>query len=79
MTMAERGSVAYKDGIEYSAAAISVDRVVDTAGCGDSYFTAFMCSFAKDENITTAMEAGHRMAAKCLSHHGAIEHEGFYL
>lgn len=79
MTMAERGSIAYKDGAEYRATAIPVEHVVDTAGCGDSYRTGFLCSFAKDGDIDVAMEEGHRMAAKCLSHYGVIEHEAFML
>ena len=75
MTMAEHGSVAYRNGIEYRAEAVPADQVVDTAGCGDSYRAGFLFSYVRDGDIEAAMREGHRLAAKCASHFGLFEFE----
>lgn len=71
-TLAERGSIAYKNGIEYRADAVEVSEVIDTTGCGDSYQAGFICSMMKDGQIKAAMEEGSRLAAKTLSHIGGF-------
>ena len=71
-TLAEKGSIAYENGIEYRANAVKVSEVIDTTGCGASYQAGFICSVIKDGQIKTAMEEGSRVAAETLSHIGGF-------
>ena len=72
VTLAERGSVTYHHGTEYRVAAVPVDRVIDTTGCGDSYHAGFICSYVKDGDVTAAMHEGSRVASETLSHVGGF-------
>ena len=72
VTLAERGSVTYHHGKEYRVAAVPVDRVIDTTGCGDSYHAGFICSYVKDGDVTAAMHEGSRVASETLSHVGGF-------
>lgn len=71
-TLAERGSIAFKDGKEYRTDAVRVSEVIDTTGCGDSYQAGFIASILKDGEIKAAMEEGSRTAAETLSHIGGF-------
>jgi fructoselysine 6-kinase len=70
-TLGENGSVAYKDGEEYTCEAVKVAAVVDTTGCGDSYQGAFIVDYLHSGDIESAMRAGSESAAKTLSFVGA--------
>lgn len=72
MTLAEKGSVTYKNGLEYCVDAIAVDKIVDTTGCGDSYHAGFVCSYVKNNNIIEAMNEGSKAASITLSHYGGF-------
>ena len=72
VTLAERGSVTYHHGKEYRVAAVPVDRVIDTTGCGDSYHAGFICSYVKDGDVTAAMHEGSRVASATLGHAGGF-------
>ena len=72
VTLAERGSVTYHHGKEYRVAAVPVDRVIDTTGCGDSYHAGFICSYVKDGDVTAAMHEGSRVASATLGHVGGF-------
>ncbi|MCL2755127.1 MAG: PfkB family carbohydrate kinase [Oscillospiraceae bacterium] len=71
-TLGEGGSVAYHDGMEYVCAAVKVPAVVDTTGCGDSYQGAFIVEYLHSRDISAAMVAGAKSAAKTLGFVGAI-------
>jgi fructoselysine 6-kinase len=71
-TLAEKGSVSYHKGNEYCVKAISVDNIVDTTGCGDSYHAGFLASFVRDKNIILAMSTGSEIASHTLSHIGGF-------
>ena len=72
VTLAESGSVTYHHGKEYRVAAVPVDKVIDTTGCGDSYHAGFICSYVKDGDITAAMHEGSRVASATLGHVGGF-------
>lgn len=74
-TLAEKGSVTFKDGKEYRTAAVPVSKVTDTTGCGDSYHGGFICSYAKDGNILKAMETGSEAASKVIVRKGGTLYE----
>lgn len=71
-TLAEKGSIAYENGIEYRVDAVKVPEVIDTTGCGDSYQAGFICSVIQAGQIKAAMEEGSRLAAETLSHIGGF-------
>lgn len=72
-TMGAAGSIAFHQGKTYRQKAIPVPKVVDTTGCGDSYFAAFTVNFAKTRDIASSMEAGAKAAAAVLGHFGGVE------
>lgn len=72
VTLADKGSVTYYKGREYRVNAVPVQKVEDTTGCGDSYHAAFLCSYAKDGDIISAMNAGSVAASETLSHLGGF-------
>lgn len=71
-TLAEYGSVAYKNGEEYSCKAVKVEKIVDTTGCGDSYQGAFIVDYLINKDVISAMKAGSEAAAVTLSFEGAV-------
>jgi len=70
-TLGENGSIAYKNGEEYTCEAVKVEKVVDTTGCGDSYQGAFIVDYLINNNVLSAMRAGSKAAAVTLSFVGA--------
>jgi len=70
-TLGENGSIAYKNGDEYTCEAVKVEKVVDTTGCGDSYQGAFIVDYMINEDVLSAMKAGSEAAAVTLSFVGA--------
>ena len=72
VTLAENGSVTFFKGKEYRVRAVPVTEIVDTTGCGDSYHSAFICSYVKDYDIISAMNEGSAVASKTLSHIGGF-------
>ncbi|MCL2577854.1 MAG: PfkB family carbohydrate kinase [Defluviitaleaceae bacterium] len=71
-TLAENGSIAFKNGEEFICEAEKVDNVVDTTGCGDSYQGAFIVDYLINSDVLSAMKAGSKAAAVTLSFIGAI-------
>lgn len=72
MTLAKEGSVTYYHGKEYRVKADSVERIVDTTGCGDSYHAGFVCSYLAGNEIEKAMAVGSKLAAETLTHFGGF-------
>lgn len=72
-TLAQQGSVAYKNGEEYRTEAVKVSEVVDTTGCGDSYQAGFIGELTRSGDIKKAMEEGSRVASKTLAHMGGLD------
>ena len=72
-TLAEKGSVTFYHGKEYSVDAISVENIIDTTGCGDTYHAAFIASYLNHHDIKSAMEEGSLQASKTLMFLGGFE------
>jgi fructoselysine 6-kinase len=70
-TLGENGSIAYKNGKEYSCGAVEVEKVIDTTGCGDAYQGAFVVDYLINNDVMSAMRAGSEAAAVTLSFVGA--------
>jgi len=71
-TLGENGSIAYKNGEDYSCSAVKVEKVIDTTGCGDSYQGAFIVDYLINNDVLSAMQAGSKAAAVTLSFVGAL-------
>lgn len=71
-TLAAEGSVAFHRGREYKCSAVSVEKIVDTTGAGDSYQAGFLASYGKDRDIESAMRQGSRQAALNIVHLGGF-------
>ncbi|GGD59863.1 sugar kinase [Lacimicrobium alkaliphilum] len=49
-----------------------VEDVVDTSAAGDAFAAGFLSLWLQDAPGSQAAEAGHRLAARVIQHHGAI-------
>lgn len=73
VTLGAAGSTVISSGHTYTTAAVPVNTVVDTTGCGDAYIAAFCVDWYSGGNIKTAMEAGSQAASKVLAYRGGVE------
>ena len=73
VTLGAEGSVALAKGERIHERAISVDRKVDSTGCGDAFQAAFTVSYWRDRNLRMALQCGTKQAATVLQHLGAID------
>lgn len=71
VTLGGEGSVALVGGEHYYQAALPVDKVVDTTGCGDAFAAAFLVRYMQDANIPEALLAGAKQSASVLATFGA--------
>ena len=53
-------------------AALEVDNLIDTTGCGDAFQAAFTVSYFRDGDIAAALFRGANQAARVLKHFGAF-------
>jgi len=72
-TLAENGSVSYKNGAEFVCQAEKVEQVIDTTGCGDSYQAGFIVEYLKSKDVEKSMKNGSKFAAKTLSYIGGFK------
>ncbi len=72
VTLAENGSIAFKNTEEFICSAVPVKEVIDTTGCGDSYEAGFLSEYLKSADIKKAMENGSRTASVTLSFMGGF-------
>jgi fructoselysine 6-kinase len=71
LTLGAGGAVALSQGMRFSEPAPSINRVVDTTGCGDAFQAAFLATFLRTHDIPSSLRAGTARAAIVLSHLGA--------
>ena len=72
MSLADKGSVTYYRGTQYTVPAKEVNDIIDTTGCGDSYHAGFVCSHMINGDIQEAMIVGTEFATETLSHYGGF-------
>ncbi|HEX2946539.1 MAG TPA: PfkB family carbohydrate kinase [Clostridia bacterium] len=73
VTLGSHGSAAISTGRVYRTAAVSVDSIVDTTGCGDAYIAAFCADRYRGGSIESSMLAGSQAASKVLAWRGGVE------
>ena len=71
LTLGAEGSIAYYQNQVFKQPALSIEKVVDTTGCGDAFQAAFTGSFLKNGNIEQALLAGAQQGQKTAQHAGA--------
>lgn len=72
VTLAENGSRSYFRGREFVCTAERVGEVVDTTGCGDNFQAGFAIDYVKNRDISSALKAGSKSAARVIGIYGGI-------
>jgi fructoselysine 6-kinase len=72
VTLGENGSMAFDSGEAVHAPAVQVDKVIDTAGAGDSFAAMFVYALFQSGNIEHALIAGNAYAAQTIQKVGAF-------
>lgn len=72
LTLGAQGSMAFAQGKAWHQAALPLDRVLDTTGCGDAFQAAFTAHFYDTKNIAGALLAGASLGREAASHHGGV-------
>ena len=73
LTFGENGSIAYHQGNIFECAAIYVENVIDTTGCGDCYQAHFIAQYLKTNDIKLSMQRATVEAAKITAHVGGFQ------
>lgn len=73
LTFGENGSVAYHKGHVFECAAVNVENVIDTTGCGDCYQGHFVAEYLKTDDIKLSMQRATVEAAKVTAHVGGFQ------
>jgi fructoselysine 6-kinase len=73
LTLGASGSVAIRDGKLWRQAALPLQTVVDTTGCGDAFQASFTASWLHTGDVPRSLLAGARAGAACASRLGAID------
>ncbi|MFI9007599.1 carbohydrate kinase family protein [Actinosynnema sp. NPDC053489] len=69
-TLGADGALAVVDGAVHRVAAVPVEKVVDTNGAGDAFFSGFLVAHLAGADVTASLAAGARQAAHCLGSAG---------
>lgn len=67
VTLGARGALALEDGQVHTVPAAPVERIVDTNGAGDAFFSGFLVAHVGGADIDAALAAGAEQAARCLA------------
>ncbi|MET1073645.1 MAG: PfkB family carbohydrate kinase [Umezawaea sp.] len=65
-TLGADGAMAVADGVVHRVAAVPVERIVDTNGAGDAFFSGFLLAHLAGADVPTALAAAATAAAHCL-------------
>lgn len=69
-TLGADGALAVVAGAVHRVPAVPVERVVDTNGAGDAFFSGFLVAHLAGADVPAAMAAGAEQAARCLASPG---------
>lgn len=72
LTLGAEGSIAFVNDKIYKQAALPVDKVIDTTGCGDAFQAAFTVSYCQARDVRTALLAGVELGRVATQHHGGV-------
>jgi fructoselysine 6-kinase len=72
LTLGKDGSVAFQSDRTFRQAALPLDVVVDTTGCGDAFQAGFTDSFYRFREVDKALESGAFLGRKTASQRGAL-------
>ncbi|PKO02391.1 MAG: hypothetical protein CVU43_08155 [Chloroflexi bacterium HGW-Chloroflexi-5] len=72
LTLGAEGSRAFVDDKVYRQTALSVEKVIDTTGCGDAFQAAFTYEYYKSRNVTAALLAGAELGRTATQTHGGV-------
>lgn len=73
LTLGAKGSVAIQDGEAFYQPALSLDKVVDTTGCGDAFQSGFTARYIDSRNIQKSLMQGAEMGRKAAMNYGGIQ------
>ncbi|MBA4384106.1 MAG: hypothetical protein C0410_05165 [Anaerolinea sp.] len=72
LTLGAEGSKAFVDDKVYRQTALSVEKVIDTTGCGDAFQAAFTAEYFKSRNVTAALLAGAEQGRLATQTYGGV-------
>lgn len=72
LTLGAEGSVAFMDGKTIRQPALSLEKVVDTTGCGDAFQAGFTDSFYRFKDVSLALEQGALRGRETAGRIGAL-------
>ncbi len=66
-TLGADGALAVVGGAVHRVPAVPVEEIVDTNGAGDAFFSGFLVAHLAGADVDSALAAGARQAARCLT------------
>lgn len=73
LTLGAAGSVAFQGDQVFRQAALAIEKVVDTTGCGDAFQAGFSQAFVMGASVEDALLAGARLGRQAASHYGGVQ------
>ncbi len=67
-----QGALVHANGVTVQTALPLADKVIDTSGAGDSFNAGYLVARLEGHLPLAAAEAGHKLAATVIGHHGAV-------
>jgi fructoselysine 6-kinase len=75
LTLGAEGSIAFEGDRSYTQKALTVDKVIDTTGCGDAFQAAFTASYFSTKDIPVSLLAGAKLGQEAASSFGGVHWE----
>lgn len=72
LTLGPEGSIAFHGDSTFKQAALTLDPVVDTTGCGDAFQTAFTAHYFKTRDVAASLLAGAELGRVAASAFGGV-------
>ncbi len=75
LTLAEKGSIGFLKGEKFLQPAKTVEKIIDTTGCGDAFQAGFVANYLKTKDISSALQHATNQATKVLQHIGSTTYK----
>jgi sugar/nucleoside kinase (ribokinase family) len=75
LTLGAEGSIAFEGDRSYTQKALTIDKVIDTTGCGDAFQAAFSASYFSTKDIPASLLAGAKLGQNAASSIGGVPWE----